>query len=61
MQPGHIRVKSGSDPDSNPGQWVIRVSGTDPVSTLIWIAIGIDKNHNKLKIQIATSEFYYFH
>ena len=34
IQPGHIRVKSGSDPDYYPGQWVIRVSGTDLVSTL---------------------------
>ena len=41
------RVTSGS----NPGQWVIQVSGTDPVSTLIlqivepsklyWNAVGI--------------------
>ena len=34
IQPGHIWVKSGSDPDYYPGQWVIQVSGTDPVSTL---------------------------
>ena len=26
---------SGSDPDCYPGQWVIRVSSSDPVSTLI--------------------------
>ena len=35
IQPGHIRVKFGSDPDYYPGQWVIQVTGTDPVSTLI--------------------------
>ena len=35
IQPGHIRVKSGSDPDYYPGQWVIRVTGTDPVSILM--------------------------
>ena len=34
IQLGHIRVRSGFDPDYYPGQWVIRVSGTDPVSTL---------------------------
>ena len=32
---GHIQVKSGSDLDYYLGQWIIRVSGTDPVSTLI--------------------------
>ena len=26
--------QSGSDPDCYPGQWVIRVSSSDPVSTL---------------------------
>ena len=34
IKPGRIRVTSGSDPDYYPGQWVIRVSGGDPVSTL---------------------------
>jgi len=35
--PGHIRVKSGSDPDCCLGHWVIRVSSCGPVSTLIRI------------------------
>ena len=35
IDPGHIWVVSGSDPDCYPGQWVIRVSEVDPVSTLI--------------------------
>ena len=39
IQPGHIRIKSRSDPDCNPGWWVIRVSSTDLVSTLM----GTDK------------------
>ena len=35
IKPGQIRVRSGSDPDYYPGQWVIRVSDVDPVSTLV--------------------------
>ena len=35
IKPGQIRVRSGSDPDYYPGQWVIRVSDVDPVSTLM--------------------------
>ena len=35
IKPGHIRVRSGSDPEWYPGQWVIRVSDPDPVSTLV--------------------------
>ena len=34
IKPGHIRVIFGADPDCYPGQWVIRVSDADPVSTL---------------------------
>jgi len=34
IKPGHIWVRSGSDPDHYPGQWVIRVSDVDPVATL---------------------------
>ena len=33
---GHIPIKSGSDPNYYLGHWVIRVSGTDPVSTLLY-------------------------
>ena len=30
----HIRARSESDPDSNPGQWVIWISNADLISTL---------------------------
>ena len=35
---------SGSDPDCYPGQWVIRVSSSDPVSTLSQEAQDEDSN-----------------
>ena len=35
IKPGHILVRSESDLDYYPGQWVIRVSDSDPVSTLM--------------------------
>ena len=45
IKPGRIRVTSGSDPDYYPGQWVIRVSGSDPVSTLGRSRQSLQSNH----------------
>ena len=41
IKPGHILVRVGSDLDYYLGQWVIRVSDAEPVSTLVDIAIAI--------------------
>ena len=52
---GHIQVRSGSDPDYYPGQWVIWVSDADPVSTLMQAHFSVNSHMCVIKTHGSVS------